>query len=154
MKDVYLSDNGIVSFNLPFTGQNQGTLNTRSTNPKLIYYINQLSLLLWEKEAPQIENLLLWHTKADVVKGLQKYNKAKLLSDTVSCVDTINSGNVEKFCGICSQCIDRRFAIEYADISEDEDPRGLSSEFREDAISTGGSPRPPSRFPLCPQTRP
>lgn len=123
LTDVYLSDNGIVSFNLPFTGQNIGTKNTRSTNPKLIYYINQLALMLWDNEVPQVENLLLWHTKADVIKGLQKYNKAKLLSDTVSCVDTYNFTDEEKFCGICSQCIDRRFAVEHSNISDDEDPR-------------------------------
>jgi len=123
LKDVYLSDNGIVSYNLRCTAQNIGTLNTRSTNPKLIYYINQISKMIWNEEAPQVENKLIHLTKGDVVKGIKELGKEKILSLSHSCVSTLGLTNSEPFCGVCSQCVDRRFAVEYAEISEDAEPR-------------------------------
>lgn len=123
LKDVYLSDNGIVTFNLRSTAQNVGTLNTRSTNPKLISYVNQLNKLIWEENAPQIQNKLLWFTKADVIKGLKDLNKSYMLSSSTSCVSTKNLSKANPYCGICSQCIDRRFSVEWAQISKDEEPR-------------------------------
>lgn len=123
LKDVFLSDNGIVTFNLKSTLQNIGTLNTRSTNPKLIEYVNKLSKLLWEDNAPIVENKLLWKTKADVVKGLKDLNQSKLLSMSTSCVSTYGLSLVQPYCGICSQCVDRRFAVEWNNISEDDEPR-------------------------------
>ena len=122
LEDVYLSDNGIVSFNLRSTDQNIGTLNTRSTNPKLIYYVNELSKLMWQDKAPKVENKLIHLTKADVVKGIKKLNQDKLLPLTHSCVSTLGLTNVQPFCGVCSQCVDRRFATEYAEISKANEP--------------------------------
>lgn len=123
LKDVYLSDNGTVTFNLRSSGQNIGTLNTRSTNPKLIEYVNKLSKLLWKEKAPVIQNKLLWFTKAEVVKGLKDLSKSQLMSDTISCVSTKNLSTIKPYCGVCSQCIDRRFATEWSSISDNDDPR-------------------------------
>lgn len=122
LKDVYLSDNGIVSFNLRSTDQNIGTLNTRSTNPKLIYYVNELSKFMWKDKAPKVENKLIHLTKADVVKGIKELNQDKLLPLTHSCVSTHGLFNAEPFCGVCSQCVDRRFAVQYAEISKAHEP--------------------------------
>lgn len=121
--DVYLSDNGIVTFNLRSTNQNIGTLNTRSTNPKLISLVNQINKKIWEESTPVVTNKLLWYTKAEVVKGLKDLGQAKLLADSTSCVSTKNLSKVHPYCGICSQCIDRRFSVDWAQISENDDPR-------------------------------
>lgn len=123
LKDVYLSDNGIISHNLRSTAQNVGTLNTRSTNPKLIYYINEISKLIWGSEAPIVENKLISLTKGDVVKGIKELGKENLLPLSHSCVSTFGISKAKPFCGVCSQCVDRRFAIEYADISDGNEPR-------------------------------
>lgn len=123
LKDVFLSDNGIVTLNLKSTLQNIGTLNTRSTNPKLIEYVNKLSKLIWQDEAPIVENKLLWKTKAEVIKGLKDLNKSNLLSLSTSCVSTYGLSIAEPYCGICSQCVDRRFAVEWNNISENDEPR-------------------------------
>lgn len=124
LKDVYLSDNGVVSFNLRSTNQNLNTLNTRSTNPKLIYSINQISKQIWKDNAPKVENLLLWDTKADVIKGLKTLNKSKLLPLTTSCVSTYKLTSSQPYCGECSQCVDRRFSAEWAEINLNENPYG------------------------------
>ncbi len=122
LKDVYLSDNGIVSFNLRSTEQNIGTLNTRSTNPKLIYFVNQLAKKLWQENAPVVENKLIYLTKADVVKGIKELGKEDLIPLTHSCVSTFGLTNSQPLCGVCSQCVDRRFAMEYAEISKSNEP--------------------------------
>lgn len=143
VQDVYLSDNGIVTFNLPHSAQNVGTLNTRSTNPKLISYVNRLNKLIWKEDPPQIENKLLWFTKADVIKGLKDLNKSKLLPYSTSCASTRNTSNANPFCGICSQCVDRRFAVDWVQISNDDEPREHYKEniftdnlYKDDAANT------------------
>lgn len=123
VNDVYLSDNGIVTFNLRSTAQNIGTLNTRSTNPKLLDYVNQLNKIVWKNNAPQVENKLIWLTKAEVIKGIKDLGKDYLLSMSTSCVSTKNLSLAHPYCGICSQCVDRRFAVEWAKISNDSEPR-------------------------------
>lgn len=123
VEDVFLSDNGIVTFNLRSTGQNIGTLNTRSTNPKLISYVNQLNKLIWKTKTPTVKNKLLWYTKAEVIQGLKDLGKSKLLSMSTSCVSTKNLSKIHPYCGICSQCVDRRFSADWAKISEDDEPR-------------------------------
>lgn len=123
LKDVYLSDNGIVTFNLRSTAQNIGALNTRSTNPKLISYVNQLNQMIWQEKAPTVTNKLLWYTKAEVIQGLKSLGQSKLLSMSTSCVSTKNLSKINPYCGICSQCVDRRFSADWAKISEDDEPR-------------------------------
>ncbi|MFN5540022.1 MAG: hypothetical protein ACK481_08210 [Candidatus Melainabacteria bacterium] len=118
IKEVYLSDNGIVTFNLPSTESNKSTQLTRSTNPKLIELINSLSTQMWKDKAPQLENLLLWKTKADVVQKIIDYGYKKLVSQTTSCVDTQFNSYEKPFCGECSQCFERRFAVELCSIDE------------------------------------
>jgi hypothetical protein len=120
IKEVYLSDNGIVTFNLPSTESNKSTQLTRSTNPKFIELINSLSSQIWNAEAPQLENLLLWKTKADVVQKIIDYGYKNLISQTTSCVDTQFNSYEKPFCGECSQCFERRFAVELYSIDEKE----------------------------------
>jgi 7-cyano-7-deazaguanine synthase in queuosine biosynthesis len=123
LKDVYLSDNGPITFNLPYTNQNIGTLNSRSTNPKFLSLFNTLLEVLWEDKAPVVSNLLIWKTRGEIVKELKELNKSHLLSYTTSCAHTRNISKSHPYCGICSQCIDRRFAVEWSEISDNDDPR-------------------------------
>ncbi len=112
IQNVYLSDNGIISFNLRYSDQHEGAMMSRSTNPQFIYLMNRFSEAIWEKQSPKVENTLLWHTKADVLKELIDCGLEDLIDSTTSCAYTRGIGNMERFCGVCSQCVDRRFAIE------------------------------------------
>ena len=124
LKNVFLSDNGIVSFNLKHSAQNIGTLITRSTNPRFIEFVNSLSSAIWgNRDAPEVENSLLWYTKADVIKELKDLHKANWLSLSTSCAATMFINKAEPYCGVCSQCVDRRFAVEWNKLSNDEEPR-------------------------------
>lgn len=123
LRDVYLSDNGIVTFNLKYTDQIKETMNTRSTNPKFMYLFNELTKLIWRDEAPEVKNKLLWLTRGEVVQKLKEKNKSYLLHDNFSCAHPRQSSKAQPHCGVCSQCIDRRIAVDWADINDDDEPR-------------------------------
>lgn len=132
IQDVYLSDNGIISLNLPCTESNKGTQLTRSSNPKLLEYINELSADIWDEGAPNIENLLLDKTKAEVIQQIVDFGHSDLITETSSCVDTKGMSKSAPFCGECSQCFERRFAVEYLRIPKHLEPR---SKYRFDILT-------------------
>jgi|LakMenEpi03Aug12_release.lakeMendotaPanAssembly.Ray.scaffolds.fasta_scaffold169733_2 7-cyano-7-deazaguanine synthase in queuosine biosynthesis len=110
--NVYLSDNGIISFNLRYSDQHEGAMMSRSTNPQFIYLMNCFSEAIWKDQSPKVENTLLWHTKADVMKELIDFGLEDFIDSTTSCAYTRGISHFETFCGVCSQCVDRRFAVE------------------------------------------
>jgi 7-cyano-7-deazaguanine synthase in queuosine biosynthesis len=106
---VMLADNGIVSLNLPINGQLLGSTASRSTHAKFLYYFNSLARLVLP-EQPQIVNPLRTRTKAECLSILKQHNMAELLLSTNSCAHRRNLSSEKMQCGVCSQCIDRRYA--------------------------------------------
>lgn len=113
---IRLADNGIVSINLPKTPQAVGSMLSRSTHPKFIYRFGALSELVLGKPL-RIENPLFFLTRADVVRVLERYRCAELLQETVSCHKP-RITKVKPHCGVCSQCVDRRFGTLAAGLEE------------------------------------
>lgn len=58
-----------------------------------------------------VENPFIWKTKTDVVNDLAKADCADLIPYATSCTHTWEMTNLHTHCGMCSQCIDRRFAV-------------------------------------------
>lgn len=112
---VLLADNGVVSLNLPINGQLIGSLASRSTHPKFISLCNELMRIVLP-HAPQLENPLWNRTRSEALGALKQIGAPELLQETNSCSNTRGLPNVTPHCGVCSQCIDRRFAALAADL--------------------------------------
>jgi hypothetical protein len=115
--EVFFCDNGVVSINLPFTSGQFGAQATRSTHPRFIRELNELAVRLFPA-APQVRNSLASRTRADVLGILCATNTQDLLRHTASCAHPRGRTGDQRHCGVCSQCIDRRFATIAAGLQE------------------------------------
>jgi len=68
-----------------------------------------------------VDNPFLWKTKGEVVKVITDAGCGKLIEYSRSCAHTWETTNEHSHCGVCSQCIDRRFGV-IAAKAEDFDP--------------------------------
>jgi 7-cyano-7-deazaguanine synthase in queuosine biosynthesis len=105
-----LYENGVVSLNLPPSAQVVGARASRTTHPRVLRTFTRLLTRLAHKPLV-VENPFEWMTKAQVVRLLAESGCAELIGLTRSCSYPRRASNEEPHCGICSQCIDRRFAV-------------------------------------------
>ncbi len=120
VQHVYLADNGPISLNLPINDQLVGALASRSTHPKFLSLFNQFIDGLFP--APVIlSNPLGTRTRAEVMGILKATRCEPLLPMTLSCSSWQRLPASTPHCGVCSQCVDRRFAAIAAGL-EDYDP--------------------------------
>lgn len=103
-------ENGIVSLNLPLSPQVVGSRATRTTHPRVLASMRRLFSLVTETQFG-VENPFLWKTKADVVRDIVKAGHGSMIDFSNSCTHTRKYRKEQPHCGVCSQCIDRRFAI-------------------------------------------
>jgi hypothetical protein len=103
-------ENGVVSLNLPLLPQVVGSRATRTTHPRVLDGFARLFSLVKGKTFA-VENPFLWKTKAEVVRVLAEAGAASLIADSRSCAKTREGSDEHPHCGVCSQCVDRRFAI-------------------------------------------
>jgi len=116
-------ENGVVSLNFPIAAQVVGTRATRTTHPQaLAGFAEFFSTLLGEEIA--VENPFLWKTKAEVVKILDVHGCSDLVRGSVSCSRVHKMTKYKTHCGVCSQCIDRRFGTLGAGL-EEHDPEEM-----------------------------
>lgn len=117
LNDVFIPDNGIVTLNLPKTPQLAGTLASRSTHPKFIYRFQELCDIVFPGKI-HIINPLLFLTRTETMSILSHYHCEELLQETVSCAKARGRPRATPHCGICSQCVDRRFGSIAAHLEE------------------------------------
>jgi 7-cyano-7-deazaguanine synthase in queuosine biosynthesis len=115
-------ENGVVSFNLPISGDVLGARATRTTHPKVIRGFERFFSELVDREV-SIKTPFLWLTRKEVIERLELTGHISLLAKSVSCVHPISWTTEVRHCGTCSQCIDRRFAVlaagvEYHDVQD------------------------------------
>jgi hypothetical protein len=103
-------ENGVVSLNLPPSAQVVGARATRTTHPRVLEGFSSLFSCLAGKSFT-VENPFLWKTKTEVVKLISDAGCSGLIRYTTSCTRTWQITRQQPHCGICSQCIDRRFAV-------------------------------------------
>ena len=114
---VVLGDNGIISLNLPFSGQLVGALASRSTHPGFIRPFNDLIAAVLPHPV-RVENPLLFRTRAEVLGILPEAGCPELLQETNSCSRARGLPSAMPQCGYCSQCVDRRFGALIAGLEE------------------------------------
>jgi hypothetical protein len=103
-------ENGVVSLNLPPSAQVVGARASRTTHPRVLDGFGRLFTALLGREF-RVENPFLWETKTDVVKRIADAECSDLIGLSTSCGHTWERTARHTHCGVCSQCIDRRFAI-------------------------------------------
>jgi hypothetical protein len=84
-----------------------------------------------------IKNQFLWRTKSEVVEVLRANGCEALISKTTSCASVRNWAMTTKQCGVCSQCIERRFAVLAAGLGRHEPAESYSVE-----LFTGAHTKP------------
>ncbi|MDA0734992.1 MAG: 7-cyano-7-deazaguanine synthase [Chloroflexi bacterium] len=119
--DVCLADNGVVSLNLPINGQLIGARATRSTHPKFLRLFNRFIQLMFAN-GPKVSNPLWNRTRPETLKVLQDTGSVALVEETNSCSHGRYQTRMQSHCGVCSQCIDRRFATIAAEMEEYDPP--------------------------------
>ena len=118
--DVY--ENGMTSINFPETQDLMNARASRTTHPQTIGLLEKLFSAISGKPF-KINHPFLYKTKADVVSIIKKYGRENLIDTSVSC-STSRGKKGTTHCGICSQCIDRRFAV-FASETEQHDHNGI-----------------------------
>lgn len=112
-------ENGVVSINLPVAGDVVGGRATRTTHPKALRGFERIFSLLLDRDV-QIHTPLQWLTKKEVTEKIAAAGMADQISQTLSCTRTREWTKSRKQCGVCSQCIDRRFGILAAGLGDYE----------------------------------
>jgi hypothetical protein len=120
LRKLSFYENGVVSLNLPVCAQVIGGRATRTTHPRVLAGFQQLFSLL-ANEPFTVDNPFLWNTKGEVVKKIVAADCGALIAASRSCAHTWETTNQHTHCGVCSQCIDRRFGI-IAGLAEEFDP--------------------------------
>lgn len=114
-------ENGVVSLNLPPSPQVVGGRASRTTHPRVLAGFGRLLTAVLRRPFV-VENPFLWDTKTDVVRRLADAGCGDLIGLSRSCGQTIAiESRKHSHCGVCSQCLDRRFAV-LAARQEEHDP--------------------------------
>jgi 7-cyano-7-deazaguanine synthase in queuosine biosynthesis len=133
---VLLADNGVVSLNLPVNDQALGTRATRSTHPKFISLFNTLAGHAFT-QAPRVLNPLWSRTRGEVLRLLKDHGLTSLLRLTNSCAHPTRRPREQPHCGVCSQCVDRRFATVGEGLESDDPATGYGTDIFRDPLDAG-----------------
>jgi hypothetical protein len=107
---VSFYENGVVGLNLPPSAQVVGARASRTTHPRVLRRLETLLSLLADRPF-KIDNPFQWQTKAQLIRRIADAGCADLIGLTRSCAYPRSASNEQPHCGVCSQCIDRRFAV-------------------------------------------
>ncbi len=113
---VRFFENGVVSLGLPLSASGLASRAARPAHPRVLSSLAQLFSALLVNRARKrgdthkipVDNGFLFTTKAEVVRGIEADRGEPWIATTVSC--TKRAPRPHTHCGLCAQCIDRRFA--------------------------------------------
>lgn len=112
-KVIHVFENGMTSLNFPKRQDMMNARSSRTTHPQTIYLLEKFFNSI-SKEQIRVKQPFLELTKAEVVQKIHRYGKVNYVDSTITCTKTFNISkktSPASHCGICSQCIDRRFAL-------------------------------------------
>ncbi len=137
LDDVRVCDNGIVSINLPQSGSNYGSFLSRSTHPRYAALAQNLLRSVTDRDKLSISNDLLLYTKRETLEVIADSGFPELLQETVSCAHVEGKSKLKPHCGVCTQCIDRRFASEAAGLTTHDLPSRYEVDIFTDPLKEG-----------------
>ncbi|MEO1610555.1 MAG: 7-cyano-7-deazaguanine synthase, partial [Pseudomonadota bacterium] len=129
---ILFFENGIMSINLPISGQVVGTRASRSTHPRSLLLMQNLLRRLGEQNV-EIKNPFIWRTKTETLEALKSEYERNLIRRTVSCSRTRNFSIETPHCGTCAQCLQRRISTLAAGLSTHDPGLGYEVDFFEGA---------------------
>jgi len=103
-------ENGVVSLNIPISADVLESRATRTTHPRVINGLKEIFSLVFGHEI-NVRHPYQWLTKREVTEKIGEFECSDLLKVTNSCTRPRSPLKGKTHCGICSQCIDRRFGI-------------------------------------------
>ena len=109
LSHLFVPENGFVSLNVRKLQQSYSTTLSQTTHPSFLRAFQNLLDLIGGATVA-ISNPFVFRTKAEVLSEFTRYNAEPLFQETISCAHTQGQSRVQPHCGVCSQCIDRRFA--------------------------------------------
>jgi len=112
-------ENGVVSLNIPISADVLESRATRTTHPRVINGLKEIFGLVFGREI-NVKHPYQWLTKSEVTQKIRDHDRSDLLKVTNSCTRPRGPHKGKTHCGICSQCIDRRFGVLAADMGKDE----------------------------------
>jgi 7-cyano-7-deazaguanine synthase in queuosine biosynthesis len=115
--EITFYENGVVSLNLPIAADVVGARATRTTHPRTLRGFERIFSSLLDQEIT-VRTPFQWLTKSEVVRRIEAHGAAHLLGLTNSCTRPREMTKAHPHCGVCSQCIDRRFAVLAAGMAE------------------------------------
>ena len=113
----YIYENGVTSLNFARRDDLINARASRTTHPQTVGRLAFLFSTIAERPF-SIETPFMWYTKSDVVEYLKDSGRGHLLTSSVSCSHTYNSGPNATHCGECFQCLDRRIGVYGANAHE------------------------------------
>ncbi len=117
--EVTFYENGVVSLNIPIAGDVVGARATRTTHPRVIRGFESFFSTVLGRDI-SVRTPFHWLTKTEVARKIDEHGGADLLAKTNSCTRPRVMTKRHPHCGVCSQCIDRRFAVLAAGLEEAE----------------------------------
>lgn len=114
-------ENGVVAWNTPISESLIGARATRTAHPRALADAAALISLVLGRQI-HIENPFLWKTRSEVTAGLMTTSYRHLMKESVSCGGTRRRTIRHPHCGVCSQCLDRRFGLISAGAGNEDDP--------------------------------
>lgn len=133
---VRFFENGVVALGLPLSVAG-ASAPARAADPRVLAaFTKALSALAGRRLL--VDDRFLLTTKAEVVRGLVADGGAAWLQRTVSCAGRAPRGHTH--CGLCAQCLDRRFATLAAGV-EAHDPSALYAVDLLTGARPAGTPR-------------
>lgn len=121
--DMYIFENGVTSINFPKRQDLVNARASRTTHPKTLALLTSFFNLIYDSPF-EIKHPYLLKTKCDVIQTLIDVDGKDLISTSVSCSKTFLNTSQFTHCGVCSQCVDRRFAM-YATGIQQYDEEGI-----------------------------
>jgi hypothetical protein len=134
--EVALTDNGFVSLSLPVNDQLIGSRISRSTHWKFLSHFNELATLAL-RTAPKVVNPFWSRTRSEELEILKQAGMPDLVEQTNSCAHRRNLTSMRPHCGVCSQCVDRRFATLAAGLEEFDPEEAYETRVFRDALADG-----------------
>lgn len=120
---VHFYENGIIALNLPIARQLVGAQGTRTVHPRVVSGFTEV-LGLVADGALRVENPYQDLTRAEVAERIRDAGARSLLRHTRSCAKVRTATTQHPNCGVCSQCVDRQFAVRAVGMIDD-DPDSL-----------------------------
>ena len=112
----FVYENGVTSLNISVQTDVINARASRTTHPKTLGLLKKFYNLFdnsFDIVAPYYKS-----TKEDIIKKFQMLGRLDLIASAVSCSSTRTKHSMYPHCGCCSQCIDRRFAVFAAELSD------------------------------------